>query len=67
VRLERPRGVAVRLKVVGSTASATVDGRKLGSKGGESTVETAGWETSRDRVTLEVIGGSKSIEIVDRP
>ena len=66
VRLERPRGVPVRLKVVGSTAAATLDGLKLGKRGGESTAESKGWETARDRIALEVVGGSKSIDIVDR-
>jgi DNA-binding MarR family transcriptional regulator len=67
VRLERPRGVPIRLKVVGSTASATLDGLKLGKKGGESTLASPGWDASGDRIALEVVGGSKSIEIVDRP
>jgi DNA-binding MarR family transcriptional regulator len=67
VRLERPRGVPVQLRIVGSTASATLDGSKLGKKGGESTLESPGWDASRDRIALEVVGGSKSIEIVDRP
>ncbi|HLO36246.1 MAG TPA: MarR family transcriptional regulator [Candidatus Deferrimicrobium sp.] len=67
VRLERPRGVAVRLKVVGSTGSATLDGVRLGKRAGESTLETPGWEASADRIALEVVGGSRSIEVVDRP
>ena len=67
VRLERPRGVPVRLKIVGSTGSATLDGTRLGRKGGESVLESHGWAASRDRIALEVVGGSKSIEIVDRP
>jgi hypothetical protein len=66
VRLERPRGVPVQLKVVGSASSATLDGRKLGRMGGESTVVSAGWESARDRIALEVVGGSKSIDVVDR-
>jgi len=67
VRLERPRGVPVRLKVVGSAAAATLDGLKLGKKGGESTLASPGWDAARDRIALEVVGGSKSIDIVDRP
>ena len=67
VRLERPRGVPVRLKVVGSTGAATLDGTKLGRKGGESILESPGWERTGDRIALEVVGGSKSIDIVDRP
>jgi DNA-binding MarR family transcriptional regulator len=66
VRVERPRGVPVRLTVVGSAASATIDGLRLGKNGGESTAESAGWEGARDRIAVEVVGGSKSIDIVDR-
>jgi hypothetical protein len=67
VRLERPRGVPVQLKIVGSAGSASLDGRTLGRKGGESTLESPNWGASRDRIALEVVGGSKSIEVVDRP
>ena len=67
IRLERPRGVPIRLKVVGSSASATVDGTRLGKGGGASVLESAGFEGARDRFTLDVVGGSKSIDIVDRP
>ena len=67
IRLERPRGVPVQLKVIGSTAAATLDGLRLGKKGGESTLASPGWDEARDRIALEVVGGSKSIDIVDRP
>jgi hypothetical protein len=67
VRLERPRGVPVQLKIVGSTGSAILDGTRLGKKGGASTIESPGWGASSDRIAMEVVGGSKSIEIVDRP
>jgi DNA-binding MarR family transcriptional regulator len=67
VRLERPRGVPVQLKIVGSTGSATLDGTKLGKKGGESTLESPGWAAGTDRIAMEVVGGSKSVDIVDRP
>ena len=67
IRIERPRGVPAQLKVVGSAAAATIDGLKLGKRGGESTLESPGWDRARDRISLEVVGGSKSIDIVDRP
>jgi DNA-binding MarR family transcriptional regulator len=67
IRLERPRGVPVRVRVVGSTGSATLDGLKLGRNGGASTLSSPGWDGARDRITLEVVGGSKSIDVVDRP
>jgi len=66
IRLERPSGVPVQLRVVGSAAAATLDGLKLGKKGGESTLASPGWDAARDRIALDVVGGSKSIDIVDR-
>jgi len=67
IRLERPRGVPVRVRVVGSTGSATLDGLNLGGKGGASMLSSAGWDGARDRIALEIVGGSKSIVVVDRP
>jgi DNA-binding MarR family transcriptional regulator len=67
IRLERPRGVPVRVRVVGSTGSATLDGRDLAGKGGASMLSSPGWDGARDRISLEVVGGSKSIDVVDRP
>ena len=68
IRLERPRGVPIRLKVVGSSASATVDGTRLGKGGGASVLESAGLrEGARPAHPIDVVGGSKSIDIVDRP
>lgn len=67
VRIERPRGSAIRLRVVGGTGGATIDGLRMDPRGGISTLESAGWAGERDRYELEVVGGSKSIDIVDRP
>ncbi len=66
VRVERPRGVPVQLKVVGSAGSATVDGVKAVRKDGATTLASPGWDGARDRITIDVVGGSKSIDIVDR-
>ena len=67
VRIERPRGSAIRLRVVGGSGGATIDGLRLDPRGGISTLETPGWAGAPDRYDLEVVGGSKSIDIVDRP
>jgi DNA-binding MarR family transcriptional regulator len=67
IRIERPRGVPAQLKIVGSTSSATIDGIKAGRKGGATTLKSAGFDGARDRITIDVVGGSKSIDIVDRP
>jgi DNA-binding MarR family transcriptional regulator len=67
IRLERPRGVPVRLNVQGQSASVTVDGLKIGKRSGESVLETPTWSRDQDRIDVEVIGGTKTIEIVERP
>jgi DNA-binding MarR family transcriptional regulator len=67
IRLERPKGADVRLKIVGGSAQVELDGTKLGGKGGETSLETPGFATAADRFEVEVVGGSKSIEIVSRP
>ena len=67
IRIERPRGTAARVRVVGGSGVVTIDGQRLDRKGGQSTLETPAWDKSQDRIALEVVGGSKSIEIVDRP
>jgi DNA-binding MarR family transcriptional regulator len=66
IRIERPRGIAVRLKVVGGVGSATIDGLRLDNRGGVATLETPAFGNDPDRIDLEVVGGSKTIEVVDR-
>jgi hypothetical protein len=39
----------------------------MGKKGGDVTVESRGWAAASDRFAFEVVGGSKSIEVVERP
>jgi DNA-binding MarR family transcriptional regulator len=67
IRIERPRGIAARVRVVGGTGGVTIDGQHLDQTGGPSMLETPSWDKSKDRIALDVVGGSKSIEIVDRP
>jgi DNA-binding MarR family transcriptional regulator len=66
IRIERPAGVPLRLRVVGGTGLVELDGQMLGKKGGDVTLETRGWTTAHDRISLEVFGGSKSITVVER-
>ena len=67
IRLERPARVPVRLNVLGGSGLIELDGKQLGEKGGRSTMESPGWGTATDRYDVEVVGGSKSIEVVGRP
>lgn len=67
IRVERPAGVPVRLKISGGTGAVALDGMGLGQKGGQSTLESNGWGTATDRFAIEIVGGSKIIDIVGRP
>lgn len=66
IRIERPRDTPVRLRVSGGSGRVELDGQVLGPKGGETTIDSAGWTGRGDRLTVEVIGGSKSIDMVAR-
>jgi DNA-binding MarR family transcriptional regulator len=66
LRLERPSGVPVRLNVSGGSGNVILDGARLGSKGGQTVIESAGWSPKADRVEVTIIGGSKAIEVVAR-
>jgi DNA-binding MarR family transcriptional regulator len=65
IRLERPAGVPVRLRVLGN-GGVVIDDVSHGSRSGDTVIEPSGWATARERYSLEVIGGSKSISIVER-
>jgi DNA-binding MarR family transcriptional regulator len=66
IRIERPASVPVRLSVVGGSGQVDLDGTRLGGKGGRATMESPGWAATHDRYNVEIVGGSKSIEIVGR-
>jgi DNA-binding MarR family transcriptional regulator len=67
IRLERPANVPVRLSITGGSGAVELDGTRLGQKGGKASVESPGWGRAKDRYDIEVVGGSKTIEIVGRP
>jgi DNA-binding MarR family transcriptional regulator len=67
IRVERPRDVPVRVTSQGGTISLVVDGTTVGKQGGQAVLESPGWSAATDRYGIEVVGGSKSIEVVGRP
>jgi DNA-binding MarR family transcriptional regulator len=67
VRLERPAGTPVRLRIQGGSARIELDKEVLSGKGADVTVESRGWPDARDRLAVHVMGGTKSIEVVERP
>jgi DNA-binding MarR family transcriptional regulator len=66
IRLERPAGAPVRLRIQGGSERIELDGQVLGGKGGDVTVDSRGWAEARDRYAVHVVGGSKSIEMAER-
>jgi DNA-binding MarR family transcriptional regulator len=67
VRIERPAGAPVRLRIQGGTNQVGLDGVAHGKKGGDVTVESRGWPGATNGFSVEVVGGSRSIEVVERP
>jgi DNA-binding MarR family transcriptional regulator len=65
IRIERPRGVAVRLDINGGAANAEFDGMKLGPLGGHPTLESSGAGTASDRFSVEVSGGVARITVAE--
>ena len=66
IRLERPSGVPVRLSINGGSSQVQLDGRSLGAQGGRAAIGSPGWDGATERYDIEVIGGSKSIEVIAR-
>ncbi len=66
LRVERPSGVPLRLVVQGGAGRIEFDGRSLGVRGGETTVESPGWGAAGQRFDLKVVGGARQIEVVSR-
>lgn len=66
IRIERPRDVPVRVTSQGGAESFIVDDTRVGRQGGQTTVEAPGFARARDRYQIEVVGGTKAIEVVGR-
>jgi DNA-binding MarR family transcriptional regulator len=66
IRIERPRDAAIRLRVAGGSGRIEFDGQVVGAKGGETEIKSAGWTGRGDRFTLDVVGGSREIEVIAR-
>ena len=62
LRIERPVGVAVRLKLNGGAAGIEFDRQRLGATGGNTVLESAGPSTG-DRYTIELNGGANRITV----
>ena len=66
VRLERPKGVPIRLAISGGVGTVEFDGQMTTRHGGGTSIESRGWADAGDRYTLEINGGAKTVTIVER-
>jgi DNA-binding MarR family transcriptional regulator len=57
IRIERPVGAALRLRVAGGAANVEFDGQKLGAMGGHPNLESTGAGAASDRYSVEINGG----------
>ncbi len=66
IRVERPGGTPIQLRVRGGASQVELDGQSLGARAGDIALDSRGWSGSSDRYALEVIGGAKTITVVER-
>lgn len=66
IRIERPKLAPIRLRVAGGSGRVELDGQVVGRNGGEIAVESVGWSGRGDRISVEIVGGSGTIEVVGR-
>jgi DNA-binding MarR family transcriptional regulator len=66
IRLERPAGVPIRLRIKGGVGQVEIDRQAYGSRGGDTSVESRGWSDAGDRFSVEVVGGAKSVTVAER-
>ena len=64
--IDRPRGVPVRLSVVGGVSRLEFDGQSVGSRGGMTMVESTEAGKAADRYAVEILGGASRVEISER-
>jgi hypothetical protein len=64
-----PEATAVRLRIAGGSTRVSFDGQDLGSRGGETLLETPGARTVTDRYEIEVLGGASKLTVAagERP
>ena len=64
--IDRPRGVPLRLSIVGGVTRLEFDGQSIGSRGGLAIVESTDAGKAADRFTVEILGGASRVEISER-
>jgi DNA-binding MarR family transcriptional regulator len=65
LRIERPAGTAIQLKLSGGAAGIEFDHQKLGATGGRTTLETTGAADVANRYVIEMEGGASRITVTE--
>jgi DNA-binding MarR family transcriptional regulator len=65
IRIERPAGVAVRLRISGGAANVEFDRMKLGPVGGQPNLESPGASAAADRYSVEINGGVSRLTVAE--
>jgi hypothetical protein len=66
VAIQRPRGIAARLRVHGGATNLKFDDRRIGASGGELDLQSWNYERATDRYDIAVTGGANNLSI-DKP
>ncbi len=65
IRLERPAGSALRLRIGGGAAHIEFDGMKVGPAGGHPSLESPGASSAADRFSVEIEGGVSRLTVAE--
>lgn len=63
VRLHRPAGTEVQVRVSGGGSTIVGDGRRTNAIGGDVTWRSAGWDAAADRYSVSVEGGAATVTL----
>jgi hypothetical protein len=67
VAIQRPKGIAARLRVRGGATKLQFDERRIGASGGELDLQSRDYEGATDRYDIAVTGGANNLSIDDKP
>ena len=65
IRIERPAGTAIRMRVAGGVANMEFDRLKLGPLGGHPNLESPGAGDAADRYTVDISGGVSRLTVAE--
>jgi hypothetical protein len=67
VAIQRPKGIAARLRLRGGATKLKFDDRRIGASGGELNLQSRNYERATDRYDIAVTGGANNLSIDDKP